>query len=88
MKASKSTISKKDILICMVEEYAEQGKEAFDCTITSIDDDSVDVLYLSGYKSRNDTVPFSDVVAKVDLKQPVSLVADGIFKGHFLVFDA
>ena len=54
-----------DVLICMIDEWGKGEKEAFDCRITSIRKDGVDVCYLSGYRSRNDFVPWADVVARV-----------------------
>lgn len=80
-------IKKSDVLICMIDEYRQGKKDAFDCHIISMKENGVDVCYLSGYRSRNDFVPWTDIVAKVDMEQPVILIADGAFRGHFTVFD-
>jgi hypothetical protein len=74
-----------DVLICMIDEWGKGEKEAFDCHITSIRKAGVDVCYLSGYRSRNDFVPWADVVARVDMTRPIIRVADGAFRGHFEV---
>lgn len=49
-------IKKGDILICKIEEYGGRGKEYFDCNVIAKNKDGVDVVYLSGFHSRNDFV--------------------------------
>jgi hypothetical protein len=80
-----SSINPKDVLICMIDEWNEGEKHAFDCYITGIRESGVDVCYLSGYRSRNDFVPWEDVVAKVDKSRPWVKLEIG-FSGHFEVF--
>lgn len=57
-----------------------------DGTINFIDEENkrVDMLWLEGYRSRNDTVPFEDIVAIVDLSIN-DIVKIGPFRGHFKV---
>lgn len=77
-----------DTLICMIDEWGRGEKSAFDGHVTWMNSRGVDVSYLSGYRSRNDFVPWADIVAKLDMSQPRVLVADGAFEGHFAVFSA
>lgn len=69
----------------MIDEWGKGEQDAFDCHITSIRKDGVDVCYLSGYRSRNDFVPWADVVARVDKSRPWVQLEIG-FSGHFEVF--
>jgi hypothetical protein len=84
--ASEDTIEIGDILICMVDEYYHNNKQPVDGHVLRVDENGVDILYTSGYKSRNDYVVYADVVAKVDQSQPYVKNVCGVF--HFLVFGA
>lgn len=86
--ASQDTVKEGNVIICMIDEYRNNNKEAFDCNILSVNEKGADVVYLSGYKSRNDFVEWSDMVAKVDKRKPQITVADGTFTGHFAVFSS
>jgi hypothetical protein len=73
----------------MIDEYNDGNKCSFDGHVQAIDDKGVDVLYLGGYRSRNDFVHWADIVAKVDEKMPhISLKKEVGFSGHFLKFEA
>jgi hypothetical protein len=87
MKASKDAINKNNILICMIAEYRGEEKQAFDCHITSIEEKGINANYLSGYRSRNDFVPWKDIVAKVDKRKKIINLKDMGFRGKFEVFD-
>ncbi len=87
MKASPETVTKEDTLICWVDPYREGRTQAYDGNPILLNDKGVTLLYLCGYKSFTDTVPWEDVIAKVDMSQSRITVADGTFEGHFQVFE-
>lgn len=84
----KDTIKVDDVLIVNVDEYRDGDIHQFDGHVQKIRDEGVDVIYLSGYRSRNDFIPWKDVIAKVDLKKPyISLGERAPYSGNFTVFD-
>jgi hypothetical protein len=84
---SADKINKEDTLICMIDEWNKGVKESFDCHITSFSETGVNVMYLSGFRSRNDFVLWEDVVAKVDLEKPWIDLEGTAYKGNFEVFN-
>lgn len=84
MESVYDEIKEGDTIICMIDEFNNGNKSSFDCTVLSKLNNGFDVIYLSGYRSRNDFVSLNDVIAKVDLSQPVVSVKG--FSGHFKVF--
>ncbi len=87
MKASTDTLELGDKVIFRCDEYGDGNIVDFDGSVQDINDKGVDVLYLSGYKSRNDFIPFKDVIAKVDLKAPRIKLKSGSFSGHLIEFE-
>ena len=87
MKASSEIISTGDDLIFNVDEYRRGKKEPFDGTVISVQATGVDVIYLSGHRSRNDFIPWCDIIAKADLKMPKVTLENAPFTGHFLIFE-
>lgn len=83
----KPFLKKGDTVICMISEYRVDQKRAFDCTVQHVSDKGASVCYLSGYKSRNDDVPWADIVAKVDKTKPWVQLDDIPFSGSFHVFN-
>jgi hypothetical protein len=77
-----------DVVIAMIDEWRDGSVNAFDCNVLDINDKGVEVVYLSGYRSRNDFVEWGNVVAKVDKSKPVVSVANGTFSGHFMSFES
>jgi len=76
-----------DVVICLIDEWKTGKKTAFDCNVLSKNEKGVDVVYLSGYRSRNDFVEWDDIVAKVDKSLPwISLAKEYSFSGNFHVF--
>lgn len=91
MKASRQTVKPSDTLICLIDEWGRGEKRAFDGYVTRVTAKGADVCYLSGYRSRNDHVPWGDVVAKVDNRRAwvdlrEAVAPDVNYTGHFLVF--
>lgn len=91
MKANKTTISVGDKIIFYCDEYRDGNIMEFDGSVQSINDEGVDVLYLSGYRSRNDFILFKDIIAKsddtcerVDLRENTPPV---YYSGRLKVFD-
>lgn len=91
MKANKTTISVGDAIIFYCDEYRDGNIMEFDGVVQSINDKGVDVLYLSGYRSRNDFILFKDIIAKsddtcerVDLRENIPPV---YYSGRLKVFD-
>ncbi len=87
MKASKETLKEGDKIIFRFAEYHDDDLLEFDGTIYDVRDDGVDVLYLSGHRSRNDLVPYNQIIAKVDLDAPRIRLENAPFSGHFAVFE-
>lgn len=82
------TVKVGDTLICLIDEWRRGKKDGFDGEVLSIDDDGVNVVYLSGYRSRNDHVPWEDIIARPCESEPyISLSPWGApFRGQFEVF--
>ena len=74
-----------DTVICLIDEWRSGEKTDFDCNVTSIADDGIDVIYLSGYRSRNDFVPWADVLAKLDKRAARVSVPGTSYEGHFVL---
>lgn len=87
MKASRETIKENDVIIFRVDEYRNGNPLEFDGHVLWVRHDGVEVLYLSGFRSRNDFIPWSDIIAKVDLRQPKVKLDNAPFSGHFVVFE-
>lgn len=86
MKASEETIKKEDVIIFSVDEYRNGNKQEFDGNVLFVKEDGAEVIYLSGHRSRNDLIPWEDIIAKVDMSQPRVKLENAPFSGHFLVF--
>ena len=87
MKASKESIKVDDVIIFRVDEWRDGTKTEFDGNVQSVRDDGLDLIYLSGHRSRNDFIPWSDVIAKVDRSQPRVKLDNAPYSGNFLQFD-
>jgi len=74
-----------DTVICMIDEWGSGRKSDFDGTVMAIDDTGVDVIYLSGYRSRNDFVEWRDVLAKLDKRVKRVSVPGTSYEGHFVL---
>ncbi len=72
-------------VIFLVDEWRNGEKSDFDGSVTSVTDTGVDVCYLSGFRSRNDFIPWSDVLAKLDKRRAWVKVPDTCYSGHFLL---
>jgi len=75
-----------DTVICLIDEWRSGRKKSFDATVMSKTEKGVDVLYLSGFRSRNDFVEWVDIIAQVDLSLPRVSLGDHGFIGNFRVF--
>lgn len=82
----KNKIKKDDKIIFRVDEWRDGTKTEFDGTVLSVNNLGVDVLYLSGYRSRNDFIPFEDIIAKLDLKKPIIHLKNAPFTGRFIEY--
>ena len=58
-----------NIVIFRVDEWGDGRKSEFDGHVISMNEKGVDVVYLSGYRSRNDFIEWEDIVAKVDKRR-------------------
>ena len=88
MIASRENIKIGNTIIFKCDEYRTGRMQDFDGEIQSINDKGVDVIYLSGYKSRNDFIPWADICAKLDKRKPYINLSNASFCGHFLEFSA
>jgi hypothetical protein len=87
MKANKDTIKVGDTLIFKCDESRDGDVSEYDGEVQIINVDTVSMIYLSGYRNRNDDIKFDDVIAKVDLSQPKIKLVDAPYKGNFIVFE-
>lgn len=83
---SKKDLKPDDVIIFRVDEWRQGTKSEFDGHILSVNKKGVEVLYLSGYRSRNDFIPFADIIAKVDMSKPVITLKNAPFTGHFIEY--
>jgi hypothetical protein len=87
MKATPETIKINNTIIFCCDEWRDGNKSEFDGTVQLVSDDGVNVVYLSGYRCRNDFIPFSDIIAKLDKRCPVKSLKNAPFRGHFVEFE-
>jgi len=59
----------------------------YDGDVLGVAEDGVDVCYLEGYKSRNDRVPWENVLAKLDRSLPWIQLKCGVFNGNFKEYE-
>lgn len=76
-----------DTIIFRVDEYRDNRMLEHDGQVIFIKDQGVEVVYMSGYKTRHDIIPWQDVIAKLDLSKPYIDLKKAPYKGHFDVFD-
>jgi hypothetical protein len=88
MNAEMKDVKEDDVIIFRVDEYRSGSKSEFDGNVQFVREEGVDVIYLSGYKSRNDFIPWSDILAKVDMSKPRVSLESAPYEGHFQVFNA
>lgn len=86
MQANASTVKQDDTVIFLCDEYRDGRKECFDGKVLHTTDQGAEVLYLSGYRSRSDLIPFEDIIAKVDLSMPEIKLDEHPYRGHFIKF--
>jgi hypothetical protein len=87
MVANEACVKKGDTIIFNVDEYRDGSIDQFDGHVLSASDQGVSVVYLSGYKSRNDDISWSDVIAKLDKRKPYIKLKRAPFSGHFVEYD-
>ena len=80
-------IKKDDTVICKIDEWRDDNPSWFDGTVISKNKKGVDVLYLSGYRSRNDFVEWKDICAVVDMSLPWVSIPDVPYQGNFRIFN-
>lgn len=84
--ANQLTINEKDVIIFNCDEYRNGNVQQFDGHVLTVTSKGVDVLYLSGYKSRNDFITWENIIAKVDLSYPIKKLTNAPFEGRFIEF--
>ncbi|WP_010322985.1 hypothetical protein [Marinobacterium stanieri] len=87
MSHPQGQVAKGDTIIFLVDEYRNGKPTHFDGEILSVEDKGVDVIYLSGHHSRNDFIPWHDIIAKYDANQPYITLENAPYQGRFVVFD-
>jgi len=87
MQASKDNIKVDNTVIFKCDEYRRGDIQEFDGNVQRVDDKGIDVIYLSGHKSRNDFIPYSDVLAKLDKRKPYVKLTNAPYSGHFIEYD-
>ena len=86
MIASAETINVGNRIIFLHDEYGDGNEYDFDGTVQLIDEMGVHVVYLSGYRSRNDFILWENILAKVDRRRKWVKLALSTCSGHFLEF--
>ncbi len=86
MLASKDNLKVGNTIIFRCDEYRNGNVCEYDGQVQFVNEESVDVIYLSGYKSQNDTIPFKDVLAKLDKRKPYISLTNAPYSGHFIQF--
>lgn len=76
-----------DDIIFRCDEYRSGQIQHFDGTVLNKSGKGVDVIYLSGHKSRNDFIEWKDIIAKVDKSKPYIELPGIGFCGRYVVFD-
>lgn len=76
-----------DIIIFRVDEFRDGNIQEFDGNVLFVNNKGVDVVYLSGYRSRNDFIPYKDVIAKLDKSMPSITLKNAPFTGHFVEYN-
>ena len=87
MKANNSTVLSDDVIIFRVDEWRDERMCEFDGHVLYTNLIGAEVVYLSGFRSRSDLIPWKDIIAKVDKSLPWIKLEDVPFSGNFLVFD-
>lgn len=86
IKEMQSVTKEGDTIIFRVDEYRNGNVMEMDGNVLYQTPKGVEVLYLSGYRSRNDLIEWKDIIAKVDLSKPRVKLENAPFSGHFHVF--
>ena len=76
-----------DVVIFRVDEYRNGNICEFDGHVQIVNKLGVYVLYLSGYRSRNDFIEYKDIIAKVDKSMPIITLKNAPFTGHFIEYE-
>jgi hypothetical protein len=87
MQANSETIKINNVIIFRCDEWRNGNKTEFDGHVQSVREEGVNVVYLSGYRSRNDFIPFSDIIAKLDKSRPHVKLKNAPYNGRFVEFD-
>lgn len=86
MIASQNEIKIDNTIIFNVDEYRDNHIVDFDGKVQNVSENGVDVIYVSGYKSRNDFISWKDIIAKLDMRRPYVKLKKSSFSRHFLEF--
>ena len=87
MKANTENVKVGDTIIFKCDEYNNGDIQEFSGQVQYIDEKGVGAIYLSGYRSRNDDIPFEDIFAVLDKSKPWIELKYAPFNGHFIEFD-
>ena len=86
--ANKDTIKENNIIIFSCDMYRDNDYTEYDGHVLYLTDKGAEVVFLEGYKSRNELVPWDKIIAKVDKSKPyISLMPEVAYSGHFVLFD-
>jgi hypothetical protein len=86
MLASKENVKVGNTIIFNCDEFRNNDIQEFDGHVQIVDDEGVHVVYLSGYRSRNDHILWADVLAKLDKRKPYIKLTNATYSGHFVEF--
>jgi len=82
--ASQENIKEGNVIICFI--HVNGVRQVYDCNVLSVNEKGASIVYLEGYKSRNDFVFFENIAAKVDRRRKRISVANNAFEGRFIEF--
>ncbi len=86
MQATQDNIKVNDTIIFKCDEFRNNDVQEFDGHVQIADEKGVHVVYLSGYRSRNDFIPYSDILAKLDKRKPYIKLTNAPYSGHFIEY--
>lgn len=86
--ASIDNIKPDNTIIFNCDEYRDGNVNQFDGQVLYVTEEGAEVVYLSGHSSRNDLIPWKDILAKLDKRKPYISLSNAPFKGHFIEFSS
>ena len=85
MKA-RTNVRQGNTILFRVDEYRSGDIDIMGGQVLYVSSKGAKVVYLSGYRSRNDFIPWKDIIAKVDRRRKYAKVPGTPYSGKFEVY--